>query len=141
MVNVLTKSGTNNFRGTAYEFFRSDKLSANTFDNNSSEIEKGEFTRHQLGFSIGGPIRRDKVHFFTNLEYIRVRSADTLISWVPTPEFIAASAPATREFFQPYGGGATVNGPTLTRGDVRDPRGIGTGAFSRCRRTCRCSDA
>ena len=96
VVNVLTKSGTNNFRGTGYEFYRSDGLSTNTFDNKANEIEKGEFTRHQLGFSIGGPIKRDKMHFFSNLEYTRVRSADTVISWVPTPQFIAASNSATR---------------------------------------------
>ena len=124
VVNVATKSGTNSFRGTAYEFYRSDKLAANTFDNKANEIEKGEFTRHQLGFSIGGPIKRDKVHFFTNLENIRVRSADTLITWVPTPEFIGASAGATREFFSAYGAGATINGPILTRGDVIGDRGI-----------------
>ena len=104
IVNVLTKSGTNSFRGTGYDFYRSDKLSTNTFDNKANDIEKGEFTRHQLGFSIGGPIRRDKMHFFSNLEYIRVRSADTLISWVPTPQFIAASAQPTRDFFGAYGG-------------------------------------
>ena len=61
----LTKSGTNSFRGTGYDFYRTDKLATNTFDNKANEIEKGEFTRHQLGFSIGGPIRRDKMHFFT----------------------------------------------------------------------------
>ena len=74
VVNVATKSGTNSFRGTAYEFYRNDKLATNTFDNKANDIEKGEFTRHQLGFSIGGPISRDKPHFFTNLEYIRVRA-------------------------------------------------------------------
>ena len=104
VVNVLTKSGTNSFRGTGYDFYRSDKLATNTFDNKANEIEKGEFKRHQLGFSIGGPIRRDKMHFFSNLEYIRVRSADTVISWVPTPQFIAASAAATKAFFAAYGG-------------------------------------
>ena len=61
IVNVVTKSGTNSFRGTGYEFYRSDKLATNTFDNKANEIEKGEFTRHQLGFSVGGPIRRDKL--------------------------------------------------------------------------------
>ena len=111
VVNVATMSGTNSFRGTAYEFYRSDKFAANTYDNRANEIEKGEFTRHQLGFSIGGPIKRDKMHFFTNLEYIRVRSADTPISWVPTPEFIAASAADTRGFFSAFGAGATINGP------------------------------
>jgi hypothetical protein len=130
IVNVLTKSGTNNFRGTGYDFYRSDKLATNTFDNKANDIEKGEFKRHQLGFSIGGPIRRDRAHFFSNLEYIRVRSADTLISWVPTPQFIAASAQSTRNFFAAYGGGVTPNGPVLTRGDVSAILGTGTGAFS-----------
>lgn len=130
VVNVATKSGTNSFRGTGYEFYRSDKLSANTFENNANEIEKGKFGRHQMGFSIGGPLKRDRAHFFSNLEYIRVRSADTLISWVPTPEFIAASAPATRAFFAAYGAGATINGPTLTRSAVSDIVGSGAGAFN-----------
>ena len=118
IVNVLTKSGTNTFRGTGYDFYRSDKLATNTFDNKANGIEKGEFKRHQMGFSIGGPIRRDKMHFFSNLEYIRVRSADTLISWVPTPQFIAASAAATRSFLSTYGGSVTPGSTVLTRGDV-----------------------
>ena len=66
VVNVATKSGTNQFRGTVYEFFRSDALAANTFDNNANEIEQGEFDRHQMGFSLGGPVVKDKVHFFTS---------------------------------------------------------------------------
>jgi outer membrane receptor protein involved in Fe transport len=130
IVNVATKSGTNFFRGTGYDFYRSDKLSTNTFDNKSNGIEQGEFTRHQMGFSIGGPVVRDKLHFFSNLEYIRVRSFDTQISWVPTPQFIAASAPATRAFFNQYGGGATINGPTLTRGEVSGILGSAAGAFN-----------
>ena len=56
-----------------------------------------------MGFSLGGPVVKDKVHFFTSLEYIRVRSTDTQISWVPTPEFIAASGGATQQFFNAYG--------------------------------------
>jgi outer membrane receptor protein involved in Fe transport len=130
VVNVLTKSGTNNFRGTGYEFYRSDALSTNTFDNKANDIEKGEFTRHQMGFSIGGPIKRDRAHFFSNLEYIRVRSADTVISWVPTPQFIAASAAPTRAFFGAYGGNVTPTSTVLTRGDVSGIiNATGTGAF------------
>jgi outer membrane receptor protein involved in Fe transport len=130
IVNVLTKSGTNSFRGTGYDFYRSDSLATNTFDNKANDIEKGEFKRHQLGFSIGGPIRRDKMHFFSNLEYIRVRSADTLISWVPTPQFIAASAQPTKDFFAAYGGSPNVGGTVLTRGDVSGIiNATGTGAF------------
>ena len=151
IVNVLTKSGTNSFRGTGYDFYRSDKLATNTFDNKANGIEKGEFKRHQLGFSIGGPIRRDKIHFFSNLEHIRVRSADTLISWVPTPQFIAASAQPTRDFFAAYGGSVSPNGPVLTNGDVSGSSARRLAAPStrtpplpvrpstRCRAICRCS--
>jgi hypothetical protein len=44
-VNVATKSGTNTFRGTAYEFFRNEKLAANSYDNTSNGIEKGKYRR------------------------------------------------------------------------------------------------
>ena len=52
------------------------------------------------------------------------------ISWVPTPEFIAASAPATQHFFCTYGDGATINGPILTRGDVSAIVRHDAGAFN-----------
>jgi outer membrane receptor protein involved in Fe transport len=130
IVNVATKAGTNAFRGTAYDFFRNDKLATNTFDNKSRDIQKGEFERHQMGFSLGGPVQRDKVHFFSNLEYIRVRSADTLIGWVPTQEFLSASSPLTQQFFQAYGGLPSPNGPVLTRSDVSNLVGTGSGPFN-----------
>ncbi len=130
VVNVATKSGTNQFHGTVYEFFRNDALATNTFDNKANGIEQGEFDRHQAGFSLGGPVVKDKVHFFASGEYIRVRSTDTEISWVPTPELIAASNPATQAFFNAYGGGATINGPILTRGDVSAIVGTAAGAFN-----------
>ena len=74
IVNVVTKSGTNIFRGTVYEFFRNEKLANNSPDNEANDIEKGQFKRNQTGYSLGGPIVKDKVHFFSSLEYIGVRS-------------------------------------------------------------------
>jgi hypothetical protein len=130
VVNVATKSGTNQFRGTAYEFLRNDTLSTITVDNRANDIEKGEFTRHQTGFSIGGPIKRDRLHFFSNLEYIRVRSADTEISWVPTAQFLAASSSATQAFFNRYGKLSATAGQTLSRGQVAAIVGTGAGAFN-----------
>lgn len=130
IVNVITKAGTNMFTGTAYEFFRNDALSTNTFDNKENNVPKGKFKRHQPGYSFGGPVVRDKMHFFSSLEYIGVRSNDTEISWVPTPELIAAMSPATRAFFDTYGKGVQINGPTLTRSQVSAIVGSGTGAFN-----------
>jgi outer membrane receptor protein involved in Fe transport len=130
IVNVVTKSGTNRFSGTGYEFFRNDKLSENSPDNIANDIEKGKFRRNQTGYSLGGPIAKDRVHFFSSLEYIGIRSSDTLISWIVTPEFLNAVNPATRSYFNAYAKGASINGPILTRADVTAALNIGTGAFN-----------
>jgi outer membrane receptor protein involved in Fe transport len=130
IVNVVTKSGTNRFSGTAYEFFRNDELSSNSPENEARDIEKGNFRRNQLGYSFGGPIVRDRVHFFSSLEYIGIRSTDTLISWVVTPEFVSAINVNARNYFNTYGQGAVINGPTLTRAEVTQKLNIGDGAFN-----------
>jgi hypothetical protein len=130
IINAITKSGANRFSGSAYEYFRSEKLATNTPDNRANDIEKGKFSRHQPGYSLGGPIVRDKLFFFSSFEGIRVRSFDTQFSWVPTPEFIGAMAPAARTFFETYGKGAQINGPILTRADVSAIVGSGAGAFN-----------
>ena len=130
IVNVITKSGTNTLSGTAYTFFRNAALASNTPDNVANNIEKGELKRNQPGYSIGGPIMRDKAHFFSSLEYVGVRRTDSEISWVPTPEFLAASSPATRAYFAAYDRGVQPNGPTLTRADVTALIGSGAGAFN-----------
>ena len=118
VVNVATKSGTNDFHGTVYEFFRSDKLSTNTYDNKARGNPKGEFKRSQMGFSLGGPVVRDKLHFFSSLEYIRVRSIAPTTRWVVTPEFLSFTSPATQSFFSKYPLAAEPNGVTLTRDQI-----------------------
>jgi outer membrane receptor protein involved in Fe transport len=130
IINVITKSGTNTLSGTAYTFFRNSSLASNTPDNIANNLPKGDIKRNQPGYSIGGPILRDKVHFFSSLEYVGVRRTDSEISWVPTPEFLAASSPATRAYFAAYDRGVQPNGPTLTRADVSALIGSDSGAFN-----------
>lgn len=103
VVNVTTKSGTNDFHGTAYEFGRYSALATNTFDNNARGIAKPGFTRNQFGYSIGGPVIKDKLFFFQSTEWLRVRSSATAIRNVPTPQLIAASSPNTQQFFSAFG--------------------------------------
>lgn len=79
VINVITKSGTNEFHGTAFEFLRNDNLDAREF----FDDEKPEFTRHQFGFSAGGPIRKDRMFFFGNYEGLQERLGQTLIAVVP----------------------------------------------------------
>src|SRR5712664_1034038 len=103
VVNVTTKSGTNSLHGTAYEFGRYAALAANTYSNNANGIAKPGFTRNQFGYSVGGPVKKDKLFFFQSTEWLRVRSAATVIAAVPTPELIAASNANTQGFFSAFG--------------------------------------
>ena len=103
VVNVTTKSGTNDFHGTAYEFGRYSALATNTFDNNARGIAKPGFTRNQFGYSVGGPIKKDKLFFFQSTEWLRVRSSATAIVNVPTPQLIAVADLNTQQFFNAFG--------------------------------------
>jgi len=65
-VNAVTKSGTNEFKGTAYGFFRNDDLTGGKI--NGDDVSKTGLEQSQYGFSIGGPIVKDKLFFFANFE-------------------------------------------------------------------------
>ncbi len=81
VVSVTMKSGTNSFHGTAYEFIRNDIIDAhNYFATTSKNILK----RNQFGGTLGGPIKRDKVFFFTDLEASRQSQGITFSNIVPS---------------------------------------------------------
>jgi len=103
IVNVTTKSGTNAFHGTLYEFNRVSDLASNSFNNNAYGLDKPEYVRNQFGYSLGGPIKKDKLFFFSNTEWTRVRSVAESINLIPDPDLIAASAPLTQQVFSQYG--------------------------------------
>jgi outer membrane receptor protein involved in Fe transport len=101
-VNVDTKRGTNAIHGTVYEFNRSSAFASNNTDNLSKGIGKPHFVRNQFGFSAGGSIMKDKLFGFVNPEWIRVRSEATQQATIVTPQLLAASAPATQNFYSTY---------------------------------------
>lgn len=103
VINVTTKSGTNEFHGTAYEFNRVSALASNTFNNNANGVDKPIFVRNQFGYSLGGPIKENKLFFFSSTEWTRVRSASNQIALVPDPGLIAAAAPNIQSIFSTYG--------------------------------------
>jgi hypothetical protein len=70
VINVVTKSGTNNFHGSAYEFFRNDVLNAHGFTLNPTP--KAPFKQNQFGGTFGGPIKKDKTFFFGSYEGRRI---------------------------------------------------------------------
>ena len=102
IANIVTKSGTNHFHGSLYDYVRNSGFSANTFDNNAHQLPRAEFNRNQFGGTLGGPIRRDKFFFFASVEPILVRSNGPNQFYVPTPQLLALSAPGTQSIFQLY---------------------------------------
>jgi Carboxypeptidase regulatory-like domain len=79
-VSIVSRSGTNQFHGTAYEFYRNSKMDVRNFFDIGSPPP---FNRHQYGGSIGGPIKHDKTFFFANVEHLRERLGQTLVGLVP----------------------------------------------------------
>ena len=83
-VIVQTKSGSNDFHGSAYEFFRNDKLDATNFFANRAGAEKPIFKRNQFGATAGGRVIRDRTFFFGSFEGTRLRRGESSTSTVPT---------------------------------------------------------
>jgi hypothetical protein len=80
VINASSRSGTNAFHGSAFEFLRNDKLEArNVFDGSKPPT----FRRNQFGGSVGGPIKRDKAFFFVNYEGLRQTQVVTNLVTVP----------------------------------------------------------
>ncbi len=118
VVNVLTKSGTSAFHGTAWEYNRTSAYTANTFDNDSNSVPKGSYVRNQFGYGFGGPIIKDKLFFYQSTEFTRVRSSASSLSLVPTPQLLAATASNVQAYFSKYGGTTAPFISTITKADI-----------------------
>lgn len=73
-VDVITKGGSNRFHGTIFEYFRNEALNANTFFFNETGQPRGILRQNQPGFTFGGPIKKDKLFFFTSYQATRQRN-------------------------------------------------------------------
>lgn len=99
VVNIVTKSGTNDIHGTGFEFLRNNALDARNFFNQVGSPQN-PFHNNQFGGAIGGPIRRDKTFFFVDYEAMREKGAESSTACVPTAQDIATATAAN---------GGTVN--------------------------------
>jgi hypothetical protein len=84
-INIVTRSGSNQFHGTAYEFLRNGALDAHTFGD--MEMSK-HLVQNNYGGSLGGPLTRGKTFFFVNYEGLRHSKANTMTDTVPTADEI-----------------------------------------------------
>ncbi len=90
-VNVLTKSGTNQFHGDAYEFLRNNVLQANSFLLNASNVPRPAFHYNDFGFTAGGPIAKNHTFFFISEEWRRQSSPLTLVAALPNPQILTGN--------------------------------------------------
>ena len=96
VVSVNSKSGTNAFHGTAYEYVRNQKFDATDYFTRQSGLTKAEDNQNQFGASLGGPVIRNHAFFFFNYEGTRIKQGVSRISTVPLDnERIGDFSPAT----------------------------------------------
>jgi Carboxypeptidase regulatory-like domain/TonB-dependent Receptor Plug Domain len=88
VISAITKSGTNRFHGTAYEYVRNSALDARNF---FDPAVIPPLNRNQFGASAGGPIQKDKTFIFGDYEGIRLSSSQTLTDTVPSPAALAGN--------------------------------------------------
>jgi len=101
-VNVVTKSGANLLHGALFEYYRNQKLDApNFFDSTRNadgsaiqDLGKSKLNQHQFGFSLGGPLMKDRAFFFTSYEGYRLDAGVNFVEAAPSAAAWARAVPA-----------------------------------------------
>jgi len=134
-IAYITKSGTNQWHGNAWEFVRNDIFdAANFFENSPSPTAKGEYRQNQFGATIGGPIRKDKTFIFGDYEGTRIRQASPWVSSVPTDLESSSGFTNLSELLTQGGTQTDALGRNFALGQVFDPsttRGVACGVGTR----------
>ncbi|MGB7602299.1 MAG: TonB-dependent receptor [Candidatus Sulfotelmatobacter sp.] len=134
VTNLSTKSGTNNWHGSAYEYFRNKVLNANEYFNKQTEIASGNpntpppWTQNQYGFQVGGPVIKDKTFFYVSWEQYRQRTGSPFTTTVPQTSMLTGdfSSLCTLPVSQGGAGGA-FNGAGICSnpaGQLYDPYSV-----------------
>jgi hypothetical protein len=116
-VALVTKSGTNNFHGSLYEYHRNTVTSANDWFVKAAEARSGEpnlpnkLIRNIFGGSLGGPVKKDRLFFFLNYEGTRQREEQSTVRTIPTPSLCQGNLR-----YNNVNGGVT----TLTPADIKN---------------------
>ena len=118
VINLITKSGSNALRATAWEFARNAKMDATNFFTNRGGGKKGDFKRNQFGGNLGGPINKDKTFFFVNYEGLRQENASVQTFTVPLPAWRNGDF---SNFRNGSGQLITIYDPLTTRPDPANP--------------------
>jgi hypothetical protein len=131
ITNLSTKSGTNSWHGSGYEFFRNKVLNANEYFNKASEMAAGTtntpppWTQNQYGFQVGGPVIKDKTFFYVSWEQYRQRTGSPFTTTVPQTAMLTGDFASLCTLPVANGGaGGTFNGAGICSnpaGQLYDP--------------------
>jgi len=131
---LVTKSGTNSFHGSVFEYHRDTDTEANFWFNNNAGVPRPPLIRNQFGGNIGGPLKKDKMFFFFEYNGRRDDLADAVEQTVPTPAYLAGnisyindsgdnSCPTTSTYLTEPNCISQVKASTIA--SSYDPQGIG----------------
>jgi hypothetical protein len=118
-ISFITKSGSNDFHGSLFEYLRNDKLDARNF---FARTQKDKLRLNQFGASIGGPILRDKLFFFGSYEGLRQRTATPFVETTLSPLARAKAVPSIQPLLSAFPeGGVPSSDPNLYIVSVNGP--------------------
>lgn len=112
-ISIVTRSGTNNFHGTLFEYFRNDALDANSWFGDFNRLPKPAEHQNDFGGVFGGPILKGKTFFFFSYEGLRLRQPVTQTTAVPDAASRLQAPALTQPFLNAY---PIANGPELGSG-------------------------
>jgi Carboxypeptidase regulatory-like domain/TonB-dependent Receptor Plug Domain len=101
-VSIITRSGTNDFRGALFEYFRNDALDANDWFANSSRLTKPALRQNDFGGVLGGPLIKNQTFFFFSYEGLRLRLPIATVTLVPSVASRQSALPQRRPFLDAY---------------------------------------
>jgi hypothetical protein len=101
-VSLVTRSGTNDFHGSAFEYFRHDALSTFDWFASSRTLDKPRHRLNNFGGTLGGPVLRNRVFFFSSYEGLRLDQPAVTITEVPSPELRGRSPAALRPLLDAF---------------------------------------
>lgn len=106
-ISIVTRSGTNDFHGSLFDYFRNDALDANDWFNgvnifNPTPLPKAEERQNDFGGTFGGPILKDRTFFFFSYEGLRLRLPQTALTQVPDLQARQDAIPAVQQFLNAF---------------------------------------
>ena len=104
VASFVSKSGSNAFHSSAYEYLRNTVLDANNFFNNASGVARSQLVQNQFGATVGGPIRREHTFFFFNYERFTRRNGIPFQGRTPTPAELSGDFRADPPIYDPETG-------------------------------------